>query len=431
MNVQKMKARELADRGRCVEQADGTWLVFSLTSTNRYKVVLNGVNPVTGAGGFNTCTCPAWEITQDSCKHIRAVLSVQAQDRADREQGKPARDRTPEDEPIKWPRPTYKQDWESYDRAQQNEKAEVSALLGELCGNIIEPERKPSRGNQSAPLAAQAFAALFKVYCGMSGRRFVTDLRDAQEKGFTSEVVSHSTIARFFENEDNKELLKALVTQSAMPLRALETNFAVDSTGFSGCRFARWYDQKYGQMHKERVWVKAHCMTGVLTNCISAADVLDGDTGDAPQLPPLVQKTATGFKIHDVSADAAYPSVDNCDAVAAVGATGYFAFRTNTTGGVGGRFQEMYHRFCLEKENYLKHYHLRSNAESTFSGVKRLFGDSVRSKGVVAMKNEVLGKLVCYNLTCVVHEAYKLGIEPAICATEERPVAQMILKFPS
>jgi hypothetical protein len=50
--------------------------------------------------------------------------------------------------------------------------------------------------------------------------------------------------------------------------------------------------------------------------------------------------------------------------------------------------------------------------ESTFSMVKRKFGDSIRNKTDVAMVNEVLCKLVCHNIVCLIHEMYELGIEP-------------------
>jgi hypothetical protein len=49
--------------------------------------------------------------------------------------------------------------------------------------------------------------------------------------------------------------------------------------------------------------------------------------------------------------------------------------------------------------------------------IKRKFGDSVRSKTDVAMKNEVLAKLVCHNICCVNQEAHELGIDPGF-ATE-------------
>ncbi len=43
--------------------------------------------------------------------------------------------------------------------------------------------------------------------------------------------------------------------------------------------------------------------------------------------------------------------------------------------------------------------------------VKAKFRDHVRSKGIVAMKNEVLCKFLCHNI-CVVHQSQiELGIE--------------------
>jgi hypothetical protein len=43
--------------------------------------------------------------------------------------------------------------------------------------------------------------------------------------------------------------------------------------------------------------------------------------------------------------------------------------------------------------------------------VKAKFGDAVRSKTETAMKNEVLCKLLCHNLCCVIHSQIELGIE--------------------
>jgi transposase len=430
VDIQKQKARELADRGRCIQQADGTWVVFSLNSTNKYRVILFGLNPRTGANDLHTCTCPHFELVQEPCKHILACRSVKAQDRMDREQGKPPRERVPTDEPVQYKRTTYQQpDWGAYTEAQCNEKAEFLALLSDLCSTIEEPERKPGPGRLPVPLAAQVFGACFKVWSGLSGRRFMTDIRAAHEQGHVSEPVHFNAIARFFEDEKNAALLKQLVNASALPLKGLESQFSADSTGFSGCRFERWFDRKYGRMTSEQVWVKAHAMVGTLTNCITAAEVLEENTGDSPQLPPLVKKTSVGFSIKEVSTDKAYTSAENFEAVDAVGGTLYSAFKMGTTGAVGGLFQEMYHRFCLNKEEYLKHYHRRSNSESTFSAVKRVFGDAVRSKTDAAMRNEVYAKFICFNLTCIIHTAYELGIELPVFDSERRDELK-ILKFP-
>jgi hypothetical protein len=47
----------------------------------------------------------------------------------------------------------------------------------------------------------------------------------------------------------------------------------------------------------------------------------------------------------------------------------------------------MYHYFEFRKDEFLQHYHKRSNVESTFSMMKREFGDGLRSKTDVAMVN--------------------------------------------
>lgn len=57
-------------------------------------------------------------------------------------------------------------------------------------------------------------------------------------------------------------------------------------------------------------------------------------------------------------------------------------------------------------------YHQRSNIESTFSMIKRKFGDSLRTRTDTAMVNEVLCKVLCHNLCVIVQTIFELGIEP-------------------
>src|SRR5436309_2079041 len=72
----------------------------------------------------------------------------------------------------------------------------------------------------------------------------------------------------------------------------------------------------------------------------------------------------------------------------------------------------MYHYFCLNKDEFLAHYHRRSNVESTFSMVKAKFRDHVRSKTDTAMINEVLTKFLCHNLCCLITAVHEMGLEP-------------------
>ncbi len=125
-------------------------------------------------------------------------------------------------------------------------------------------------------------------------------------------------------------------------------------------------------------------MCGVMTNVVTAVVIRDKDAADSPLMPELVRATARNFTIDEVSADKAYLGTESFEAVAKAGGRAYIAFKSNTTGAVGGLFEKMYYANCLDREDYLDHYHKRSNVESTVSMIKAKFGDHVRSKTDVA-----------------------------------------------
>jgi hypothetical protein len=295
--------------------------------------------------------------------------------------------------------------------AQSIEKDRLQELLFDLCAGVAEPERPVTRGQKPHLVRDAIFSMVFKVYSTVSSRRFSSDLREAYRRGhITTEIPGVKTTA-FMENAAFTPILKVLIAKSATPLRSVEKDFAIDSSGFSTNKFERWYDQKYGVTRLKPVWVKAHLCSGVKTNVVTAVRILDKDAADCPQFVPLVTETRKQFIIGEVSADKAYASVENFEAVAECGGTAFLAFKKSTTGAVGGLFEKMFHYFQFKQEEYMAHYHKRSNVETTFSMVKRKFGDSVRSKNDVAMVNEVLCKLLCHNLCCLIQEQCELGIE--------------------
>lgn len=61
----------------------------------------------------------------------------------------------------------------------------------------------------------------------------------------------------------------------------------------------------------------------------------------------------------------------------------------------------------------MAHYYRRSNVESTFSMIKAKFGDGLRSKTQTSQFNEVLCKILCHNVCCLIQSIYELGVEPA------------------
>jgi transposase len=307
-------------------------------------------------------------------------------------------------------RPTYRQEWSAYNAAQVNEKAFVAELLRDLCAAIDTPPQKC--GRPRLPWADTVFCAAMKVYGGASGRRSMTDLREYAARGYIGKVPCYNSIFNALENPDLTPILRALVEESARPLRAVETDFAVDSTGFSTSVHRRWFDAKYGRVQSMTLFVKAHAMVGVKTNIVTSVDATPGNINDYPLLEPLLASTVRRFDVARLSADKGYSGRSNVAAISAAGVVPLVAFKTNAKAGPPGPWRDSFDSFRTDPDAFYRAYHQRSNVETTFSMIKAKFGGFVRSKTPVAQRNEVLCKVLAHNLCVLVQAFFELGVEP-------------------
>ena len=133
-----------------------------------------------------------------------------------------------------------------------------------------------------------------------------------------------------------KSILDTLIKTSSLPLREVETAFAVDSSGFSTSRFARWFDHKWGKEKKFKVWLKAHINSGTKTNIITAVNITEGTSSDSNELKSLIEQTAENFNMSEVSADKAYTSKKNLELIKEHGAIPFIPFKKNVTGRARG-----------------------------------------------------------------------------------------------
>jgi transposase len=301
-------------------------------------------------------------------------------------------------------------------------------LLNQLCQGVGEPAQ--FNGRPRLPLEDMIFAMAFKVYSTVSGRRFVSDLRDAHGKGYLSALPSYNTIFRYFESEMLTPYLQMLIEESALPLASIEEDFAADSSGLSTGVYLKWSDAKWGNArtlfgdkqpntvnHKD--WLKIHIMCGVKTNVVTAVEVTDAHANDSRFFKPLVEATAQNFAMRQVSADKAYLSSNNLKVAVDNNAMPYIPFKVNTTGKdkkTSDLFKKMFHFYSYNQERFLQNYHKRSNVESTFSMIKAKFGDSLRSKTRTAQINEALCKVLCHNLCCLIQSMFELGLKPKFWA---------------
>jgi len=402
MDVREERGRLLA-QNKSLKHVDGAvWFCPSQTNAGGYIVNVEA----------QTCTCLDHETRACKCKHIFAVeyfqiVEVQADGSAT------------VTESVKVTRKTYPQDWPAYNRAQCEEKAIVQALLRDLCANVASPPHE-GRGPKPLPMADIIYGCVTKVYSTVSGRRATTDIRECEDRGMMHRAPSYNAIFKYMHREELTPILKALIEQSAAPLACVESKFAVDSTGFSTNVYRCWFDAKYGRDMREHTWLKAHVMTGCLTNVVTAVEVTEGTVNDCPELPGLVKTTAAnGFSMAEVSADKAYLSHANLAAITATGAAPFIPFKSNSVDGASETWHRLFHFYSFKRSEFLAHYHQRSNVETTMSMIKRKFGGSLRSKLYTSQVNEVLCKVLCHNLAVLVSSIFELGIDPQFGAMKE------------
>lgn len=422
MDVRLEKARAIV-RTLKLRQRGNTWLVPSQSGHGKGYVV-------THEGEHFRCDCPDFEHRHTApgsgyCKHILAVAIVltQTEETTRTEETRPdgTRTVTTKTTVVKTARVTYRQDWPAYNKAQTEEKATFQTLLHDLCAGIPQPEQAGrNSGRKRLRLGDMIFAAAFKVYSTFSGRRFMTDLREAHAKGYIAKVPHFNSIFNYLEAEELTPLLQELVTISSLPLAAIETTFAADSSGFSSCRYVRWFDAKHGDgpqavaLMEQHDWKKCHIICGVKTNVVTGVEVTDRNANDSPFLPLLVGNTARHFQMEEVSADKQYSSKNNLKHIVNAGATPFVPFKSNATGGLGPMtlWKRMFHYYSYQREEFLARYHQRSNVESTFGMIKAKFGEALRSKTERAQLNELLLKVLCHNICCIIQSMHELGISP-------------------
>lgn len=401
LNVRELRGLDIANR-YTIKQENGTWFVPSSSGkSERYKVCLQS----------QKCTCPDFEIRRQKCKHIFAAEFHFEQDFL-------SELTTKEIPQIYKPVPkrkTYKQDWIAYDKAQTTEKSEFQLLLAELCNGIGEPSQ--IFGRPRLPLEDMLFSCVYKVYATFSGRRFNTDLNEAQNKGFILRTPHYKSISRYFGMKLLTPYLKMLIEESSLPLAEIEKNFAVDASGLSTTTGFTWLHAKFTEprLIEKKDWLKIHICTGVKTNIISAVEVTERFEADSNYFETLVEDTVKNFEMEEVSADKAYLSKANLQIAINNNAIPYIAWKANSkiSHKEGNHlWNKLFHYYALNQDKFLEHYHQRSNVETTFSMIKAKFGGTLRSKTRTAQINEALCKILAHNICVLIQSMCELEIKP-------------------
>ncbi len=388
MDLREKKGMQIL-KAEGVRRMDNGWAVRSQSAKKHYNV-----------SNELKCNCPDCKYNEvEFCKHAYAVkyyLQVE----------KPSGE-------VEKVRLSAPQAWSAYNKAQQSEVELFDKLLKDLVQGIEEPEY--SFGRPILSRKESVFCAIQKVYSRLSSRR----AKSLFNKSVKAEYLKHSphfnAVSKLLNKESTAPLLKELIIKTALPLKSVESQFAIDSIVFTTNCFTSDCSDKHG-LNKRHQYVKAHICVGVKTNVITSAIITEGNGADNIQLQELVEQTNNHFNALEYSADKAYNSINNYNLIHDSGAKAYIPFKSNITatvrsGNKGKLWRKMFHYFQLNQEEFNQHYHKRSNVETTFHMIKSKLGDSVKSKNFVAQQNELLCKLIAHNIIVLIQEIHELGID--------------------
>lgn len=400
--------RLLKSKGSAIRKMlDDTYMVPSESGPGGYVVDLK----------TERCNCPDWEKraaagggSSTRCKHTWAVLIHSR------------REVVVEDKAFTIER--TRMDWSVYRRGRREEKSLVWQLGSELCSMI--PSR-PYAGTGRRPLRRGdvLFAGLVRGYETIAMDRCESDLKFAQRDGLIQDCAHYNTVYNVLGTPTAHEDLRRILAMSVEPYRAIEHDFAFDSSGLHRAFYVRWVDHKHGAARRERrihEFMKLHVGIGRITGAICAIDTSPGNKGDGPFLrESLLPQVLDRFDdVETALADAAYGSRDNRHALTDARVMPYVDFAENARYGRDEVWNQCLAEARLNRARWERVYHDRNAVEAFFSSLKRVFGAAIRSKTDDGAVGEVLCRAIAHNLRMLVKCMFKMDLDPKFTLPSDR-----------
>lgn len=230
----------------------------------------------------------------------------------------------------------------------------------------------------------------------------------------TSDIPCFKTLSNYREDNGLKIILDKLIEESSKPLSVIEHDFATDATGIKTKLFSSWYSIRCKKEIKKRDHLTIHITTGVKSNIVTALNVELKQGRDNEIFREHVDKTSENFKVSEFSGDGRYWCKDNCWKVYEVGAKPYFKVWKNWSGNSRGcmPWKKMNLESKHDSKEYEKHYHKRSNVESTNHSKKMIHGDKVYSRLRSARINEETLRWINHNINVLNRAKHEWNIVP-------------------
>lgn len=309
-------------------------------------------------------------------------------------------------------------DYKVINQAQQWEKRFFFKILNCAIQTLNIPDGYKGTGRPSIPLSEKLKICCIKQYNLKGARRSVYDVEFAKTSGYLFVPnISNNYFNRINEYLRDKTLtpyLQQLIQALSEPLTQKEHLFAIDGTGFKVASGKVRYKDIRTNRKAKREYIGLHIIAGVKSKIISHAIVAKGQDHDINFFKPLVLETNKIFRIDELYGDGAYFSQENLDLCDSLNIKAYIRPREDAIQEKFGNpiWNNSIDRYMkdLEKGDE-RRYTLRNNVECTFHMIKTVFSDVLRHKTFDGRINELLARVVCHNVRCLVYAYFKEEIK--------------------
>ena len=238
--ARRQRGRSIAAVCRIEERKPGLWVVPGEAGGGSYWVRMDGDPP--------TCTCEDFAKRQRACKHIHAVRAV-IQRRAEPAcaelvapaEATDAAGPSAVREPMSAPAPDLPAGLAGVQRGADPREVRVPGAPDRSLPGHPRAAEGPRGGQERGPAPGADGGSggrlrLEGLHDRLGAPR-LTDMRDAKDKGHLSHPPHYSAVFRYLEDPGDDADLQGPHRGEPRPLRSIEVDFVIDSTGFSTSRF--------------------------------------------------------------------------------------------------------------------------------------------------------------------------------------------------
>jgi transposase len=130
----------------------------------------------------------------------------------------------------------------------------------------------------------------------------------------------------------------------------------------------------------------------------------------------LARLKALGWNAKYLLGDTIYSTEPMLEAILAFGAEPVIPFKSIYTAArlpASPLMRRFYKQLLADPEAVRNRYRYRVLIEAEISALKRRFSENLRSREPIARVNEILFKVLCHNICCIVHAVKEHGLDLA------------------